>query len=206
MKKLITLVLLTASVIAHAQPPNDAERLRIASARADLEAGFARESAACYKNFLVNNCLDEVTRKRRAAMADLTRQEITMNKQDRDIKAAEQLRKTKEKTSPENQRQAVDKRSKARTDFDARLARDREKNAAQSTAKANEKSSFNAAESRMKGAQEKQASRIAKQAASAEELKKYNQRLAKAEERQLRVANDKAGQTKPLAQPLPVPN
>ena len=206
MKKLITLVLLAASFIAQAQLSNSDERLRIASERAELEVGFAGENTACYKNFLVNNCLDEVTRKRRAAMADLRRQEMTLNKQDRNVKAAEQLRKTEEKTSLENQKQAAGKRLKARNDLDARLARDRMKNAAQSTATANEKSSINAAEIRMKSAQEKRALRIAKQTATAEELKKYKQRLAKAQERQSRVINEKASMTKPLAQPLPVPN
>ena len=206
MKKLITLVLLTTAFAAQAQPSVDAERSRISSARTDLEAGVARENTACYKNFLVNNCLNEVTRKRRAARADLGRQEMILNKQDRHAKAAEQLRKTEEKASLQNQQQAADKRSKARNDLDARTVRDREKNAAQSTAKANEKSSLNAAETRMKDAQDKQASRIAKQTATAEELKKYSQRLVKAQERQVRLASDKASQTKPSAQPLPVSN
>lgn len=206
MKKLITLVLLTATFISQAQPLIDAERLRIASARADLEAGFVHENTACYKNFLVNNCLNEVTRRRRDAIADLRRQEMMLNKQDRNLKAVEQLRKTEEKGSPVNQQQAADKRFEARNDLDARLARDREKNAAQSTAKANQKSSVNAAEIRVKGAQGKRASRIAKQKASAEESKKYNQRLIKARERQLRLANDKTSQTKPSAPPLPIPN
>lgn len=205
MKNLIPLMLLIASFLAQAQLSNDAERLRIANARVDLEAGFAREDAACYKNFLVNNCLNEVMRRRRAAVADLSRQELTLNKEDRTVKAAEQVKKTENKVSLENQQKAVDKRLKALDDFDARKVRDQEKTAAQATAKSNEKTSLNAAEGRLKSVQEKQASRSAKQTATAEELKKYNERLAKAQERQVRLANDKASQTKPLAQPLPVP-
>ena len=206
MKKLIILMLLTVTFTVYAQRSTSAERVRIASERANLEAGFASENSRCYKNYLVTDCLNEVTRKRRAAMADLSRQEMTLNKQDRIVKATEQLRKTEEKASPEKQQQAADKRSRASSDLTARLARDREKNAAHSTDKTNEKSSAAANETRLKGAQDKQASRITKQATIFEEQKKYNQRLAKAQERQLRVANDEASQNKPSAQPLPVPN
>ena len=206
MKTLTAMLLLTVTLAAQAQLANDAERPRIASARTELEAGFARENTDCYKNFWVNDCLYEAKRKRHAAIADLGRQEMTLNKQDRNVKASEQLKKTEEKTSLENQRQAADKRSKARSDFNARLARDQEKNAAQSAAKANEKSGVNAAEIRVKGMQDKQARRIAKQTKSDEEVSKYNQRIVKAQERQVKVANDKASQTKPLAQPLPISN
>ena len=206
MKKLAALLLLTATLAAQAQPSNDAERLRIASARTELEAGFALENTSCYKNFRVNDCLDQVKRRRRTAIADLGRQEMTLNKQDRNVKASEQLNKTEEKTSLENQKLAADKRSKTRSDFNARLARDQEKNAAQSAAKANEESGVNAAEIRIKGAQDKQARRIAKETASAEELKKYKQRLVKAHERQVKATIDKASQTKPSAQPLPISN
>jgi colicin import membrane protein len=48
----------------------DTERARIATERAKLEAGFNVENAACYKKFLVNNCLDEVKLRRRDALAD----------------------------------------------------------------------------------------------------------------------------------------
>ena len=49
----------------------EAERARINADRTRLEAGFAAEDTACYRKFLVNECLDEVKIKRREALADL---------------------------------------------------------------------------------------------------------------------------------------
>lgn len=205
MKKTIALFLLIATFAAWAQSSSEASRLQISNTRTQLEAGFVLEDTACYKKFLVNNCLEEVTARRRAVMANLRSQEIVLNEQDRKIKAAEQLKKTEDKSSAAKKQQAADSRNQALKDSSERVARDLEKNAARVTSQTNAKVSADTAKSRAKDAQDKQASRVAKQAAAAEELNKYNQRLAKAQERATRLAKEKAGQTKPPAAPLPVP-
>ncbi len=209
MKKQLLLVmfpsLLLSGGIVFAQTSNDAERLRITKERAALEAGYNREDAACYQKFLVNNCLDEVKVRRREAMADLRRQEISIDDQERKAKGAEQVQKTEDKASPEKQQAEADRRTEAMRDFDARMARDRQKNADRLKLESNEKPSLDAAAAKAKGAQDKQAGRTAKQAAAAEELKKYNERLEKAKERQARIAKDKASQANPPASPLPAP-
>ena len=206
MNKLFVLVMLFVSFSARSQPSNDAERARIKDERAALEISSSREDAACYKNYLVNRCLGDVKARRSDALADLRRQEISLNDQERKAKGAEQVKKTEDKESPEKQQQAVDKRGDALRDFDDRMARDQQKNANRATSVANEKSKLADSATRARNAQDKQASRTAKQAASAAEVKKYQQRLEKAQDRQVRLAKEKASQTKSSAAALPVPN
>ena len=206
MNKLFVLVLLFVSFAVQSQTSNDAERQRISNERSVLEAGFSSEDTACYKKFLVNRCLDDVKARRGEALADLRRQEILLNDQERKAKGAEQVKKTEEKDSPEKQQQAADKRTDALKDADDRVAKDQRKATDRATATANEKNKLKEAATRTKNAQDKQTSRAAKQATTADEVKKYQQRLEKAQDRQARLAKEKASQTKPSAAPLPVPN
>lgn len=206
MNKLFVLFLLFVSFSVQSQTSIDAERLRISNERSVLEAGFSGEDTACHKKFLVNRCLDDVKARRGEALADLRRQEILLNDQERKAKGAEQVKKTEEKDSPEKQQQAADKRTDALKDEDDRVAKDQRKATDRATATANEKNKLKEAATRTKNAQDKQTSRAAKQATTADEVKKYQQRLEKAQDRQARLAKEKASQTKPSAAPLPVPN
>ena len=207
MKKQLLLILMSSlwlfGGVVFAQISNDAERLRISKERAVLEAGFNRENAACYQKFLVNNCLDEVKVRRHEAFTDLRRQEISIDDQERKAKGAEQLQKTEDKASLEKQQEEADRRAQAMRDSDARMERERQKNADRVKLESNEKSSLETAAAKAKDAQNKQAGRTAKQAAAAEEVKKYNERLEKAKERQARIAKNRARQSSPSASPLP---
>ncbi len=205
MKKLLLSGLLLASLSVLAQTSNDAERLRITNERAALEEGFGREDTACYQKFLVNNCLGEVKIRRRDALADLRRQEISINDQERKARAAEQIQKTEDKASPARQQEEADKRAQALRDFDARVERDRQKNVARLKLESSEKANLDAAGARLKAAQDKASGRTARQAAAAEELKKYNEKLEKSKDRQARVAREKASQTKEPSKPLLAP-
>ena len=203
MKKWTVLGILIAGSVALAQTGSDVERERISAERSRLEATFTREDTACYKRFLVNNCLDEVKIRRRDALADLRRQEIVLNDEARKAKGAEQLQKIEDKSSSEKLQLEADKKAQAVKDFADTMARDRQKNADRITLQAGEKANAEAAASRVKNNQDKQARAASKQAAATEELRKYNERQAQAKERQARYARDKASQAKPLAQPLP---
>ena len=198
--------MLLASISVGAQALGDVERLRIGKERTSIEASFASEDAACYKRFLVNDCLNDVKVRRADALTDLRRQEILLNDQDRKAKGAEQVQKTESKDSPEKQQQAADKRAEARRVFDDRMAREQVKSQTRAASGASEKSKLEEAKSRAKSSQDRQASRSAKQAASAEAVNKYKQRLEKSQEREARLAREKASQTKAPANPLPVPN
>lgn len=203
MKKWTALGILIAGSVALAQTGSDAERERISAERSRLEATFTREDTACYKRFLVNNCLDEVKIRRRDALADLRRQEIVLNDEARKAKGAEQLQKIEDKSSPEKLQLEADKKAQAVKDFADTMARDKQKNADRITLQAGEKANAEAAASRVKNNQDKQARAASKQAAATEELRKYNERQAQAKERQARYARDKASQAKTPAQPLP---
>ena len=194
----------SAPVAASAMTP-DTERARITTERAKLEAGFNVENAACYKKFLVNNCLDEVKLRRRDALADLRRQEIALNALDRRAKGAEQVKKTEEKSSPEKRQQDAEKRAAALQDIQARMDREKQKNADRAVAQSSEQSNSEALAKRVKGNQDKAVVRSGKQAAAAEEVKKFNERQENAKERQARRDRDKLNQTKP-ANSLPVPD
>ena len=205
MKNWIVFGLFLTSFAAQAQISSDAERLRISVERSRLEAAFTLEDSACYKRFLVNNCLDEVKVRRRDALADLRRQEIVLNDESRKAKAAEQIQKTEDKSSNEKLQQEADKRAQAAKDFDERTVRDKQKVAGREALQAGEKAKAESSAGRTKSNQDKEAGRTAKQAAAAEELKKYNERQAQAKERQARYARDKASQAKAPAKPLPAP-
>ena len=205
MKKGIAFGLWLASLGVQAQTNSGAESLRISTERSRLEAAFAVENTACYKRFLVNNCLDEVNARRRDALADLRRQEIVLNDEARKSKAGEQLRKIEAKSAPEKVQQEAEKRAQALKDIGDRTVRDKQKIADREVLQAGEKAKSDAAAGRIKGNQDKYAGRTAKQAAAAEELRKYNERQAQAKDRQARYARDKASQAKAPAKPLPVP-
>ena len=203
MKKWIVLGILIAGSAALAQTGSDAERFRISAERNKLEATLTREDTACYKRFLVNNCLDEVKIRRRDALADFRRQEIVLNDVERKAKGAEQLQKIEDKSSPETLQLEADKKAQAVKDFADTMARDKQKNADRITLQAGEKANAEAAASRIKNNQDKQSRAASKQVAATEELRKYNERQAQAQERQARYARDKASQAKTPSQPLP---
>lgn len=203
MKKWIALCVSFAGFAALAQTSGDAARARISAERYKLEATFALEDTACYKKFLVNNCLNEVKVRRHDQLADLRRQEILLNDEARKTKAAEQLQKIEDKSSSEKLQQEAEKKSQALKDFTERTARDEQKNVDRITLQEGEKANAEASASRVKSNQDKQARIALKQAAVTEELRKYNERQAQSKERQARYARDKASQTKAPAQPLP---
>jgi len=205
MKKWTVSALLLASCYGHAQTSSDAERLRISTERSKLEAAGALEDTACYQRFLVNSCLEEVKVRRRDALADLRRQEIVLNDEARKAKAAQQLQKAEDKLAPEKLQQEAGKRAQDVKDFEGRMARETQKTADREALQAGEKAKSEAATARLKSHQDKEFARIAKQAAAAEELKKYNQRQEQAKERQARHAKDQASQAKAAAKPLPAP-
>lgn len=199
----------TAVTVAPSATPTqatpDAERLRISAERARLELKFAAESAVCYKKFLVNNCLDKIKIVHHEALADLRRQETSLDAEDRKARGAEQIRKTEEKMSPEKQQEAADKRASSLKDHESRLERERQKNADRATTQSNEKSNSGAAANRVKSNQEKAGERRTKQAAAAEETRKFNEKQEKAKERRAQHERDKLNQTKPPAKSLPTP-
>ena len=214
----IAFYITTLGVLASAQtgtpssPPSpqiagstEAERARISADRARLEAEFLTEDVACYKKFAVNNCLGKVNTRRREALADLRRQEISLNDEERKIKGAEQLRQTEEKSSPEKQQEAAASRAKALEDARSRLERDKGKQQERAAAPSKAKANSEASAAKLKSHQEKAQARSAKQAAAADEAKKFNDRQKESEARRKQHESERAKQVKPPAKSLPLP-
>ena len=128
-----------------------------------------------------------------------------MNAVDRKIKGEEQIQKTEEKASLENQQEQAIRRADALKDHEARLEREKQKNADHLTTQSNEKSNSQAAANRIKSSQEKAEVRTAKQAGASEEAKKFKERQDKAKERQARRDRDLLNSGKPAEKSLPLP-
>lgn len=183
----------------------DRERQRINAERATLEAAFEAEEAVCYNKFFVNSCLNAIKPRRREAMADLKFREVALNEQERRQKAAEQVRKTEEKSSPEAERQAAERRATALEDTRAREERTRQKASDRIDLKQNEASNAAAAAGKDQGSKERAQARADKQAASAKEAQIYKDKQQEAQERKASREQRLREQTKPAAKPLPAP-
>ena len=102
---LVMVVLLAAGALAQEVPvptlqqAGAIERERIRQVRVVEQARFATEEAQCYQRCAVNDCLQEVRRARRDVLADLRRQEMSINDAQRKRRAAEQLIRADEKMS-----------------------------------------------------------------------------------------------------------
>jgi len=180
------------------------ERSRIAAERTSIEAISTNASAACYQNFFVNRCLDHVKATRLDALNGLRQQEIALNKAERKIKAAEQLSKIEEKSSPEKQRQDAEKRQAALRGSESRASSAAEKSKDRAAMQAQEKQHADVSRNRAESSLAKARERSEKQIAAAESVKKYVERQDKAEERQTRLKQE-LGKRTTASKPLPVP-
>lgn len=73
------------------------ERARIRQTRAEQQALFARQEAQCYQLFAVSDCLIGVRRQRREVLADLRRQDLSINDAQRKRLGAAQLLRSDER-------------------------------------------------------------------------------------------------------------
>lgn len=210
----MTFLLAALSALAGAQtaalqarPENiDAERAKIHAERIRLEAGFLTEDAACYEKFAVNSCLGKVNSRRREAMADLRRQEILLNDEERKIRGAQELRRIEEKSSPENLQEAADRRARAAEDYQSRLEREKIKQQERASAPSAEKAAREAGAERLMNQQKKARARTDRQAAAAEEAKKFDERQKQAQERRAQHEREQLSRPQPPAKSLPLPN
>jgi septal ring factor EnvC (AmiA/AmiB activator) len=213
MKKwFVSLFFATLSTLLGAQtaagevaPDINVERARISAARATLESGFLAEDAACYKKFAVNHCLDRVNTRRREAIADLRRQEVFLNDEERRLRGAAQLRKLEEKLSVEKQQDAAASSTKTQEDGASRLIREKKKSDDQATTGAREKTAIEASAARLKENQRKAQVRTDNRAEAALAAEKLSARQKKAQERRDQHERDRLKEIKPPAKSLPLP-
>lgn len=106
-----------------------AQRARIEQDRKREEGRYVQEEAACYQRFAVNDCLREVRVRRRLTFEDLKRQEISLNDEERKIRAGEQVDRTDEKAAIKSSQEEADKRAAARQESQERMERAEQKKA-----------------------------------------------------------------------------
>ena len=201
---LLSGLILAISLGTSAQTDTANQRLRIASERAVLESAFSAQESACYQKFMVNDCLDMARLRRANGLADLRRQEILLDDAQRKSKGAAQVQKTEDKAAPEKQQEAADKRADALKDSAQRQERQRQ-TAVDRAAIASKQKVQPDAQARLERQQDKAAGRSIKQTEAAAQVKKYNEKLATAQERQASHARSKASQSNPAAAALPTP-
>lgn len=124
MKHLLLAAALAAPLAAAAQesPAAAAERARIAAERGRVEADFKAQERVCWGKFAVNQCLSEAKAKRRAALADLRRQEIGLNDEQRKQRGAERLRELEERGAKEAQPRTPGQPASSQPERDAQAA------------------------------------------------------------------------------------
>jgi hypothetical protein len=205
-KLLLVLATLILPLALHAQDEQAeaAQRSRIAAERAQAEAVFREKEKACYARFAVNDCLAEAKAQRRQVLADLRRQEVTLNDAQRKRKAAEHLRAIEERSSPEKQQREAQQRDKSladRQDREAAAARKAaDRAASQASAPAN---AAQRQEQVVRRQAEASAARNERAEEAAQNLKRRQQRLAEAQERKASLDKRLAERKKPAAKPLP---
>ena len=205
---LLSLAMLSLPAVLQAQEDQGeaAQRARIAVERGQAEAAFRTQEKACYGKFAVNDCLNAAKAQRRQALADLRRQEISLNEAQRKRKAVEHLRSIEERSSPDKQQKQAQQRATALDD-----QRDREAAAARKAADrvSSETQAPAKAAARQEQVARRQAEASAAQAQRAEDaarnVKRRQQRLAEAQDRRASMDKRLAERNKPKAQPLPPP-
>jgi hypothetical protein len=189
MKFLLPLLCALAVGPAVAQPAaevpavgRDTEKAQISAERTRLEAGFKAEEAACYRRFLVNACLGEIRPRRAETMAELRRQEISINEAERKAKGADQIQKIEEKSSGERQQQRADQEQKALQETTRRVERNEER--VQSQGKTAEEAGANvsAAQTRQQNSQTKAGEALSRHEQAAANVQEAKARADKAEQ------------------------
>jgi colicin import membrane protein len=227
-----TLLIMPFAIVAGEDLADGEQRARIAVERQRAEALFREQEKACYARFAVNDCLAAAKAHRRQVLADLRRQEVSLNDAQRKRRAAEHLRAVEERSSPEKLQQQAEQRARSlaerqeREAAAARKAADRAARESAAPAKAAERQEREgAAAQKGAGRAAAEASAPAKAAArqeqaarrqaqadaaqqeraieAAENVQRRQQRLAEVKERRERLDKRLAERKKPAAQPLP---
>lgn len=192
-------VFMTLLGLALAAPAQEAgaiaaERARIANERAAAESAFHAEEKACYGKFAVNDCLNAAKAKRRGVVADLRRQEISLNDVERRRRAADKVRELEQRAAAEAKKPARAASGTGRESAVAHTVR---------PPKAPREAPSSAAQS--PAPKPKQVDAAERAAQEAKSRAQHEERQAQAKERRAKLEKRLAERNKPAANPLPVP-
>jgi len=208
---LLALVLMLSGTVSRAQPADgaggllpDQERARIQAERDRVEARFTQDEVACYQKFAVTDCLVQARVVRREAIADLRRQELSLNAEDALRKGAEQLRRIEEKSSAQAMEDEAARRAQAQADQAERQRVFDEKAAERARASSDTSARTEEADSRAQRRTQAQTDRAIRATEALTAKQKYDQKQKEAQERQAQQKKRLAEQSRPPAsKPLP---
>ena len=182
-----------------------AERARIQAERDRVEERYAKAQVVCYGKFAVNDCLGHARVVRREALADLRRQEGSLNAAEAKRRGAGQLSRIEEKSSPQAELDAANRRAASLQTQQARQADADDKAAARAAAGLTTDGRVNAESDRAAKRAQAEADRATRANTAALEQKKYADKQkagqVRALERQKRLARQPGPSAKPLENP-----
>lgn len=187
------------------QQSGDTQRLAINAKRQQLQSGFSAEDAVCYTRFAVNNCLRNVDARRKASLADLRRQDVVLNDQERRRRGAEEIQRIETKQTGVSQQELAEKRAKTFSEFELRTQAFDQRQGEKKSNVDVERAATQASAERLKTAEAKAEARRRKQADAPHEATKSRARQFEAEKRRVEHAQQQAAKQPDRAKSLPVP-
>jgi colicin import membrane protein len=191
-----------------------AERERIAQLRNRSTQDYEAAKVACYQKLVVNACLNQARDQHNRQQADLKRQEIGLNDQQRKRRSAQQLERTEAQTSPERAEETARKRGQALQDGANREQRAAQRLSASTEGKRTAAQAADATKApsaqssdqmaKQKRAQANAQKRQQKLQKAAQTKAQFDQRQDDAAQRKSRALKRQENNTKPPA-PLPKP-
>jgi colicin import membrane protein len=181
------------------EPDAAAERARIRAERDQAEAGFVAQEKACRARFAVNDCVNDARKRMRDTLADLRRQEITLNDAERKRRAAERLKDIQERQSTT----AVQDESRRQQAIQSQLRRE-QRAADKEAARAAAGGASAPRPPALPQPPAKKGTQLSEEQVEANR-KAHARRLAEAEERKEKAARRVLERRKPAASSLPVP-
>lgn len=187
-----------------AQADKDAaEKARIDADRKAVEARYDQDRAGCYRKFAVQDCLNDVRRKRRAQVEALNRQEAVINDAERQRRGAAELNRLEQKG--ELSADDAAKREQAQRSQQEREQRASERASDRQAREAEAAANRQAFDDKQRAHAQEQAKAAERRSQEAAERERYEARLKKAEQDKAELDARNAKRTKPRAAPLPTP-
>lgn len=202
---LALIAILSGTAIAQLAPadPQAAAQAQLASLRSDrnqVENKFNENEKYCYQKFAVNDCIARARVVRREALADLRRQELSVNAIEARRKAAQQISKTEEKLSPQALREIEQRLLEAQAEQQVRLQSIDERAAARAAAAQEAPERLRERQERMEARDRALKERAAMLEAQTENRRVFEQKQLDAQKRR-----EESKKRQPERKPAPVP-
>ncbi|MBS0451920.1 MAG: hypothetical protein JSS14_11455 [Proteobacteria bacterium] len=194
-----------SSVAPVSQEDKDAiEKARIGDERKAADVRYEQDRTVCYQKFAVQDCLNDVRRKRRAKVEELNRQEAAINDAERKRRGAAELDRL------EQQKGGLSADDAAKREQALQSQRDREQRAADHASERQSKEAQAAAnrrdfENKQRAHAQEQADAAERRAQEDAMRQRYEARLKQAEQDRAELEERNAKRTKPRSAPLPTP-